>query len=65
MQRRGVVVAVTFPSGNNTPSPAQVRDAFPVIGVQRMLPTHARILLMLALTKTQDLSGIQRMFNEY
>jgi hypothetical protein len=29
------------------------RDAFPAIAVQRMLPTHARILMMLALTKTR------------
>ena len=65
LQRRGVVVAVTFPSGNNTPSPAQVRDAYPVIAVQRLLPTHARILLMLALTKTQDLRDIQRIFDQY
>ncbi len=65
LQRRGVVVAMTFPSGSNTPSPNQVRDAYPVIAVQRMLPTHARILLMLALTKTQDLREIQRMFDQY
>jgi L-asparaginase/Glu-tRNA(Gln) amidotransferase subunit D len=65
LQRRGVVIAATFPSGNNTASPSQVRDAYPVIAVQRMLPTHARILLMLALFKTQDLREIQRIFDQY
>ena len=31
----------------------------------RMLPTHARILMMLALTKTQDVREIQRIFDQY
>lgn len=65
LQRRGVIVAVTFPSGNNATSPIQVRDAYPVVAVQRMLPTHARILLMLALAKTQDLRELQRIFDQY
>jgi L-asparaginase len=65
LQRRGAVVALTFPSGSNTASPTQVRDAYPVIAVQRMLPTHARILLMLALTKTSDLRELQRVFDQY
>jgi L-asparaginase/Glu-tRNA(Gln) amidotransferase subunit D len=30
-----------------------------------MLPTHARILMMLALTKTQDFREIQRIFDQY
>jgi L-asparaginase len=65
LQRRGVVVAMTFPSGSNAASPNQVRDSYPVIAVQRMLPTHARILLMLAFTKTQDPREIQRIFDQY
>ena len=32
---------------------------------QRMLPTHARILMMIALTKTQDLRELQRIFDQY
>jgi L-asparaginase len=65
MQRRGIVVAATFPSGSNTASPGQVRDAYPVLAAQRMLPTHARILLMLALAKTHDLRELQRVFDQY
>ena len=65
LQRKGGIVAMTFPSGNNSASPTQMRDAYPVIAVQRLLPTHARILLMLALTKTQDLRELQRIFDQY
>ena len=64
LMRRGVVVATTFPSGDQVGSPT-LRDAFPVIAVKRMVPTHARILMMLALTKTQDVREIQRIFDQY
>jgi L-asparaginase type II len=63
--RHGVVVATTFPSGDQVTSPPGPRDASPIIAVKRMLPTHARILLMLALTKTQEVKEIQRMFDQY
>jgi L-asparaginase len=65
LQKRGVIVAATFPSGDHVASPTLERENFPIIAVQRMLPTHARILMMLALTKTQDLTEIQRIFDEY
>jgi L-asparaginase len=65
LQRRGVIIATTFPSGDQVGSPNVTRESFPVIAVQRMLPTHARILMMLALTKTQDFHEIQRIFDQY
>jgi L-asparaginase len=65
LQRRGVVIATTFPSGDQVVSPSSQRDSFPTVAVKRMLPTHARILMMLALTKTQDLHEIQRIFDQY
>jgi L-asparaginase len=65
LQRKGVIVAATFPSGSQVASPAGPRDAVSVIAVERLLPVHARILLMLALTRTSDLREIQRIFNEY
>jgi L-asparaginase len=37
----------------------------PTVSVQHLLPQKARILLMLALTKTRDPREIQRIFNEY
>jgi L-asparaginase len=36
-----------------------------MIGVQHLTPQKARILLMLALTRTRDPIAIQRMFREY
>jgi L-asparaginase len=65
LQRKGVVVATTFPSGDQVASPNANRETLPLIAVKRMLPTHARILMMLALAKTQDLREIQRIFDQY
>jgi L-asparaginase len=65
LQRKGVVVATTFPSGDQVASPNPNRETLPLIAVKRMLPTHARILMMLALAKTQDLREIQRIFDQY
>jgi L-asparaginase type II len=65
LQRRGVIVATTFPSGDQVVSPNLTRDVFPTVAVKRMLPTHARILMMLALTKTQEQREIQRIFDQY
>jgi L-asparaginase len=65
LQRRGVIIATTFPSGDQVSSPSAVRDSLPTIAVKRLLPTHARILMMLALTKTQDPREIQRIFDQY
>ena len=65
LMRHGVVVATTFPSGDQVSSPPGPRETSPIIAVKRMLPTHARILLMLALTKTQEVKEIQRMFDQY
>lgn len=41
------------------------RAAPPMIGVQHLTPQKARILLMLALTRTRDPIEIQRIFREY
>ena len=65
LQRRGLVIASTFPSGDQVISPSPQRDSLQLVAVKRMLPTHARILMMLALTKTQDFREIQRIFDQY
>jgi L-asparaginase len=65
MQRRGVIIAATFPSGENVASPTSVNDSTLGIAVERLSPLHARILLMLALTKTSNPDEIQRIFSEY
>ena len=65
LHHKGVIIATTFPSGDQVLSPSSVRDTFPIVAVERLLPTHARILMMLALTKTQDVREIQRIFDQY
>jgi len=65
LQRKGVIIATTFPSGDHVASPSSAREAQPMVAVERLLPTHARILMMLALTKTQDVHEIQRIFDQY
>jgi L-asparaginase len=44
---------------------ARADDTVGSVTADNLIPQKARILLMLALTKTKDLAEIQRMFNEY
>jgi L-asparaginase/Glu-tRNA(Gln) amidotransferase subunit D len=46
-------------------SPTSVNDSTLGIAVERLSPLHARILLMFALTKTNNPDEIQRIFSEY
>jgi L-asparaginase len=62
---RGVIVATTFPSGDELVAPPMTRDQTTPLGVSRLSPLHARILLMLALTRTSDRAEVQRIFSEY
>ena len=69
LRRKGVIVAATFPSGaqvdDASTGPAAGSDVPPVVAVKHLMPTKARILMMLALTKTQDPLAIQRLFDSY
>jgi L-asparaginase len=81
IRRKGVVLVQVFPSGDHVAAPApgglagaaprptgQAANAQPLpptVAVQHLLPQKARILLMLALTKTKDPREIQRIFDEY
>jgi L-asparaginase len=67
LRRKGVVVAATFPSGSQVDSrPGGPEPSVPpVIAVKHLLPTKARILMMLALTRTQDPAAIQQLFDSY
>jgi L-asparaginase len=56
----GRIAARQRPSGAGSSSPAFFR-----IAAEDLAPLKARILLMLALTKTKDSAEIQRMFTEY
>lgn len=67
LRRAGMVVATTFPSGEQVaPAAATASDGIPpVVTVKHLLPTKARILMMLALTRTDKVSEIQRIFDRY
>ncbi len=67
LRKNGVIVATTFPSGQQVAdSPDRAESALPpVIAVKHLMPTKARILMMLALTKTQNVSEIQKIFDTY
>lgn len=78
VRRKGVVLAQVFPSGDHVPTafggggggprPAGAANQPPLpptVAVQHLLPQKARILLMLALTRTKDPREIQRFFDEY
>jgi len=69
LRKKGVVVAVTFSSGQHVdggPAPDDSPSGIPpVVGVKHLMPTKARILMMLALTRTQTPSDIQKIFDSY
>jgi len=67
LRKRGTIVATTFPSGEQVPSTSQTSDAGlpPVVVVKHLMPTKARILMMLALTNTRVPSEIQKIFDSY
>lgn len=51
--------------GNGRVTPTAKYDAIGIIPSDTLNPQKARILLMLALTKTNDPKEIRRMFSEY
>ena len=51
--------------GNGRVTPSSAYDAVGAIAADNLNPQKARVLLMLALTKTRDLATIARMFAEY
>ena len=48
--------------GNGRVTPTTEFDAMDIVAADTLTPQKARILLMLALTKTSDLKEIRRMF---
>jgi L-asparaginase len=67
LRRKGVIVAATFPSGEQVDdgSTAPAAPVPPVVAVKHLMPTKARILMMLALTRTQDPAAVQKIFDSY
>jgi len=62
---KGVVVVRSSRTGSGIVTPYDEYDKLGFIVSGSLNPQKARILLMLALTKTTDLKEIQRMFYEY
>jgi L-asparaginase len=67
LRKKGVIVAATFPSGEevSSASPGAASTLPPVIAVKHLMPTKARILMMLALTRSHTPSDIQSIFDSY
>jgi hypothetical protein len=80
LRRKGVWVATTYPSGLSdrlgaskqrrvavASSDASQKDSAstPLIVAKHLTPTKARILMMLALTRTQAGRELQRIFDTY
>jgi L-asparaginase type II len=66
LRARGVIVATTFPSGEQVGGGGgRGDDPNPGIGVGHLSPLKARILLMLALTRTRSAREIQAIFDAY
>ncbi|QFP77699.1 asparaginase [Deinococcus sp. AJ005] len=62
---KGVVIARSTRTGSGTvaPAPDDLKNGY--VSANSLNPQKARILLMLALTKTKDLNKIQDYFNRY
>jgi L-asparaginase/Glu-tRNA(Gln) amidotransferase subunit D len=69
LRPKGVIVAATFPSGeqvdDRSAASAGASSVPPVIAVKHLMPTKGRILMMLALTRTQDAAAVQKIFDSY
>lgn len=64
-QKKGVVVVKSSRVGNGMVTRVAEDDTLRFVAADTLNPQKARILLMLALTKTSDPVEIQRMFDEY
>jgi L-asparaginase len=64
-RRRGVQVVLSSRAGSGRVLPRAVLRERGVVVADNLLPQKARILAMLALTKTDDPVEVQRMFDEY
>lgn len=69
-ERGPVIVMSSRTGGGRVPAPTKGASSsgsreFPRVRAEDLSPIKARILLMLALTKTNDTDEIQRMFGEY
>jgi L-asparaginase len=64
-RRRGVLVVVSSRAGSGRVLPRTVLRQQGLVAADNLTPQKARVLTMLALTRTEDASEVQRMFDEY
>ena len=64
-QKKGIVVVKSSRVGNGMVTRVAEDDKYNFVAADTLNPQKARILLMLALTKTSDPAEIQRIFDEY
>jgi L-asparaginase len=63
---RKIPVVITTRTGSGRIAAVSRRDGdTPIIAGEDLMPVKARVLLMLALTRTSDPADIQRMFLQY
>jgi L-asparaginase len=66
LRARGIVVATTFPSGEQVAQGGRAsQETNPGVSVQHLSPLKARILLMLALTRAKSGREVQAIFDAY
>lgn len=67
LRAKGVIVATTFPSGEQVASGPEgsASNLPPMIAVKHLTPLKARVLMMLALTRSENPAEIQRIFEAY
>ncbi len=64
-RRRGVLVVLSSRAGSGRVLPRTLLRERGFVVADNLLPQKARILAMLALTRTDDPAAVQRMFDEY
>jgi L-asparaginase len=64
-RQRGVLVVVSSRAGSGRVLPRTVLRQQGLVAADNLTPQKARVLAMLALTRTEDASEVQRMFDEY
>jgi L-asparaginase len=64
-RRRGVLVVLSSRAGSGRVLPRAVLREQGFVAADNLNPQKARVLAMLALTRTDDPTEVQRMFDEY
>jgi L-asparaginase len=63
--RRGVLVVFSSRAGSGRVLPRTVLRQHGFVAADNLNPQKARVLAMLALTRTNEAAEVQRMFDEY